>query len=38
MTNRKFLATLKQSQNFIRYIDYLGEHGHGHYHTASVPY
>lgn len=33
MTNKKFLKSLKKTKEFSRYICYLGEHGHGHYHS-----
>lgn len=37
MTNFEFLAELKQCTCYNNYIEYLGEHGHGHYHTSSIP-
>lgn len=36
MTNGEFLRNIKKAECFIKYIEYLGEHGHGHYHSASL--
>lgn len=35
MTNLDFLNELKQCTCYNSYIEYLGEHGHGYYHTSS---
>lgn len=36
MTNRDFLLKVRDCVCFKKYIRYLGEHGHGHYHSSSM--
>jgi hypothetical protein len=36
MTNLSFLKELKETDCFAKFIDYLGEHGHGHYHSSNM--
>jgi|GEM_PF-5414460 len=33
MSNITFLKKLKKEKCFKQYICYIGEHGHGHYHS-----
>lgn len=36
MTNMEYLHEIKNCICFDKYIQFLGEHGHGHYHSTSV--
>ena len=36
MTNSEFLRSIKKVGCYIQYMEYLGEHGHGHYHSGSL--
>lgn len=36
MTNSEFLRSIKKVGCYIQFMEYLGEHGHGHYHSGSL--
>ena len=36
MTNRDFMDELKECAEYQVYVEILGEHGHGHYHTSAA--
>ena len=35
MSNVDFLRKLKKTECYEEYLEYLGEHGHGHYHSIT---
>ncbi len=36
MTNGEFMKKIRKTKCYRAYVLYLGEHGHGHYHTAAM--
>lgn len=35
MTNKELLSKIKKDECFKKLVKHLGEHGHGHYHSAA---